>query len=673
MSILVGKKVRKDFGTGGKQEFYEGKLIDFDNDDPQWPFQVQYEDGDQEDLTWEETLSILVDVESFTDEEKAGITMLNAAMLETPTKSRAASAPPKKPPAKAATKSAAKPAAKPAAKAATKSKTKPAAKPAPAPQPMPEQAAVKPASAPNEQAATPVPVPSTSAAKSVPAPPASVPAAVCPAKSAEKEPSASTDAPGPVPYTDAATAVSELNTAIDSIESRYQTSGTVNQKVTLALNTPAAAISFPMSNTQAKDALAGLLAAAVPSAFGHGNQTVFDSSVRVAKELKPEHFTVDFNPEAAGILEQVRMALVPEAGSVRAELHKLNVMDKGGFFKPHKDTPRGADTCFGTLVVALPVCYEGGDLVLSHGANPAVTFAWGKKLEPRYNWYTVLKNKDDHVPAVGLQWGAFFGDVVHEVRPVTSGHRITLTYTLHRDAAPDPNVDALLTRANTLYHSLSRALASPDFMPAGGHIGFECRHLYEESQLAQAESKLAAGGANAYASKLKLKNEDAVVAAVFAGAGLPVTCVRILSGEDLDYVLAKMPTKKDSAKFGSKEYIENSFRAMAVTPEEIDSYTEGQLSEVTGGDVEWIGSYKSAASKWAERYFGEYFGNEASHTEFYTKAAFMAEVPAFSSRRAPAGALTGVHIHSKAAPAVCHKQPKMHWWVPPRRKYDLFL
>jgi hypothetical protein len=53
------------------------------------------------------------------------------------------------------------------------------------------------------------------------------------------------------------------------------------------------------------------------------------------------------------------MSLVPEASTVRAELYKLNLMERGGFFKPHKDTPRGGDTCFGTLVVALPVPFKG--------------------------------------------------------------------------------------------------------------------------------------------------------------------------------------------------------------------------------------------------------------------------------------------------------------------------
>ena len=56
-------------------------------------------------------------------------------------------------------------------------------------------------------------------------------------------------------------------------------------------------------------------------------------------------------------------------------------------------------------------------------------------------------------------------------------------------------------------------------------------------------------------SKLKLKNEDAVVAASLAAAGLKVECLRILEHDSYDdegtaVVLEKMPTKGAASKFG---------------------------------------------------------------------------------------------------------------------------
>jgi hypothetical protein len=111
----------------------------------------------------------------------------------------------------------------------------------------------------------------------------------------------------------------------------------------------------------------------------------------------------------------VHEALVPEAASVRAELYKLNIMEKGGFFKPHKDTPRGGTTCFGTLVVCLPVPFQGGALKLKHGKQ-VTTQSWSSNmLMP----WSDKKLAAAHVPTkAGLQWAAFFGDVEHEVRGV---------------------------------------------------------------------------------------------------------------------------------------------------------------------------------------------------------------------------------------------------------------
>jgi Rps23 Pro-64 3,4-dihydroxylase Tpa1-like proline 4-hydroxylase len=70
---------------------------------------------------------------------------------------------------------------------------------------------------------------------------------------------------------------------------------------------------------------------------------------------------------AITISAQIRQFLVPDAAAVRADLYKLNLMGPGGFFKPHKDTPRGGDTCFGTFVVCLPLPFSGGELRLKHG------------------------------------------------------------------------------------------------------------------------------------------------------------------------------------------------------------------------------------------------------------------------------------------------------------------
>ena len=189
---------------------------------------------------------------------------------------------------------------------------------------------------------------------------------------------------------------------------------------------------------------------------------------------------------------------------------------------PQRGMPHGGgDTCFGTLVVALPVLFRGGVLKLVHERESA-QLAWDQALLPPGG--TLLDYRDmagaaqrrsAHVPACGLQWCAFFGDVQHEVRGrrwaaatpwarqaaavtakgcslhsrcspgvcvcvcvcaaqvtgVHEGLRLTLTYTLHRDAPADATANVLLARASALQAQLAAALADDDFMPDGEGCG----------------------------------------------------------------------------------------------------------------------------------------------------------------------------------------------------------
>jgi hypothetical protein len=61
------------------------------------------------------------------------------------------------------------------------------------------------------------------------------------------------------------------------------------------------------------------------------------------------------------ILSKVTAGLGCEDASVSAELYKLLVYERGGFFLPHRDTEKSAGM-FGTLVLTLPSAYRGGAL-----------------------------------------------------------------------------------------------------------------------------------------------------------------------------------------------------------------------------------------------------------------------------------------------------------------------
>jgi hypothetical protein len=65
------------------------------------------------------------------------------------------------------------------------------------------------------------------------------------------------------------------------------------------------------------------------------------------------------------------------------------------------------------------------------------------------------------------QWAAFYSDCEHEVLPVTSGYRVTLTYNLYYDE--DPNIPSrhLGSSSLPLYQVFSEALQCQTFMPDG--------------------------------------------------------------------------------------------------------------------------------------------------------------------------------------------------------------
>ena len=62
------------------------------------------------------------------------------------------------------------------------------------------------------------------------------------------------------------------------------------------------------------------------------------------------------------------MGLGCDDASVSAELYKLLVYDRGGFFLAHRDTEK-IDGMFGTLVVTLPSTYRGGSLRIRHAGR----------------------------------------------------------------------------------------------------------------------------------------------------------------------------------------------------------------------------------------------------------------------------------------------------------------
>src|SRR5262249_3037339 len=151
---------------------------------------------------------------------------------------------------------------------------------------------------------------------------------------------------------------------------------------------------------------------------------------------------------------KVQRELVPhDPNPISAGLYTVNVYTDGGHFAPHKDTPRGSDM-FGTLVVCLPSQFANGKFVLSH-RGVVQKDDWGRAIQ--------AQKKPSQ-----LHWAAFFGDVNHQIEPIWSGARVTLTYLLRRGAGGAPARDAarqdLAPRVQEAWRAL---LADPGFLPKG--------------------------------------------------------------------------------------------------------------------------------------------------------------------------------------------------------------
>jgi hypothetical protein len=140
----------------------------------------------------------------------------------------------------------------------------------------------------------------------------------------------------------------------------------------------------------------------------------------------------------------------------------------GAFFMPHVDTPCG-EKMFGSLVLVFPTPHEGGALLVRHRGT---------------EWTFDSAAELSAAPPSSIGYAAFFSDVEHEVAPVLSGHRITLTYNLYFDdeecaaSVPEPAPPLQAERERNICAAFKALVENPIFLPNGGILGFGLRHVY---------------------------------------------------------------------------------------------------------------------------------------------------------------------------------------------------
>lgn len=198
-------------------------------------------------------------------------------------------------------------------------------------------------------------------------------------------------------------------------------------------------ISFPISTTMARR----LCATARPARYGLKDQTRLDPRVRNTFEIPKTRVRLDertwrntFRP----MLDQIRGDLgLPEGARLWAELHNMLVYEPGQFFVTHQDSEKG-DDMIGTLVVVLPSAFAGGAMMVEHHDERLTFRAAGGK----------------------LTFIAFYADCHHQVRPVTGGYRVVLTYNLLIDGDPSTAIaPAVAGRLASLAESIQRFFETP--------------------------------------------------------------------------------------------------------------------------------------------------------------------------------------------------------------------
>jgi len=202
---------------------------------------------------------------------------------------------------------------------------------------------------------------------------------------------------------------------------------------------------------------------AVQAPYGQRTQTLVDTNVRDTFEIEADRVSCSekFKDALRLALVQVADALQLDKERLRAELYKLLIYTKGGFFLPHRDSEKRKGMV-ATMIVVLPCKFNGGELIIHHKVNVArCTFESARK-------------------GLVAEYAAFFADCKHEVTKVKSGARVCLAFNLilqpeekKRSVKGAPQVDAKLLLSVQDWNS------SPTTKP----LVFALEHQYTASGL----------------------------------------------------------------------------------------------------------------------------------------------------------------------------------------------
>ncbi|KAH8111037.1 hypothetical protein DFH11DRAFT_710036 [Phellopilus nigrolimitatus] len=171
------------------------------------------------------------------------------------------------------------------------------------------------------------------------------------------------------------------------------------------------------------------------------------------------------------------LGVAPGASPPKCELYKLLLYEAGSHFLPHQDTEK-APGMFATVIIVLPSFYNGGQVHVSHGSQKQV-FDFASSSESTYSLLT------------------WYADVMHEVKPITAGHRLALSFNLIHTAPslPAPAPSSMNTAKSELKHILHK-WSKKAYAGAPQTIAYLLQHQYSQVDLAMGVNALK--GVDAY-------------------------------------------------------------------------------------------------------------------------------------------------------------------------------
>ncbi|KAJ7068776.1 hypothetical protein C8F01DRAFT_1365057 [Mycena amicta] len=206
--------------------------------------------------------------------------------------------------------------------------------------------------------------------------------------------------------------------------------------------------------------------------FGKGERTIINKEVRDTWEMdggKIQFRNSAWKPFIAGVVRDVCEALGVNFGASkpRARLYKLLLYETGSHFLPHVDTEK-EDGMFASIIVVLPSEFTGGNAHTSHCGVETV--------------HNSSKNSLDQTSVL-----AWYTDVMHEVKPITSGYRFALSYNLmHSTTSLRPalfSADDAITKLRNIFQSWNANQSAPD------RIYHLLEHQYSKANLSASALK----------------------------------------------------------------------------------------------------------------------------------------------------------------------------------------